>query len=112
MDIVEVQFIEDTQNAQTGNEFYPAGSRAHFYTNQAGVLVAQGQAVIYKQLPAEGDNILPPAPDDDGGWIPPESKYRDMTVKQLRTEAWNRGIPGRHNMNKATLIAALGSYED
>ena len=95
MDIVEVQFIEDTQNAQTGNEFYPSGSKAHFYTNQAGVLVAQGQAVIYKQLTAEGDNILPPALD-----------YSKMTVKQLKALAHERGI-AVSGKRKANLIAAL-----
>ena len=96
MDIVEVQFIEDTQSIHTGNEFYAAGSKAHFYANQAGVLVAQGQAVIYKkQLPAEGDNILPPTPD-----------YSKMTVKQLKALAHERGI-AVSGKRKANLIAAL-----
>ena len=94
MQIVEVLFIKDTQSAQTGNEFYAAGTKAHFFVNQSDVLVAQARVVIASTPPPSE----PPKPAPD---------YHSMTVKQLKTVAYERGIGGVSNMRKATLITVL-----
>jgi hypothetical protein len=96
--IEEVKFLKDTQTAETGNEFYPAGSRAHFFKNQTAVLVKQGQAVFIDDIGEQEatSKPLPPAPD-----------FQNMTVKQLRVLAVERGIGGLSGMRKADLIAAL-----
>ena len=103
MNIVEVQFIKDTQSQYTGNEFYRTGTRAHFYSNQAAMLVKQGRAE-YCQPPVEEDVSLP---------VPPASVLYDwktldeMTVKELKIVAELRGVSITSKMRKAELIAAL-----
>ena len=96
MEIIEVRFVKDTQSVRTGNEFYPAGTRAHFYANQAHVLVRQGRAVIYQ--PPEINDTQPPAP---------VINYSKMTVKELKALVSERGIGGLSYMRKKNLIAAL-----
>ena len=96
MEIVEVQFIKDTQSQYTGNEYYRVGTRAHFYANQAAMLVKQGRAVIYQ--PPEINDTQPPAP---------VINYSKMTVKELKALASERGIGGLSYMRKKNLIAAL-----
>ena len=99
MQIVEVQFIKDTQNVQTGNEFYAAGTKAHFFANQADVLVARGQAGLCSgEPPGAAVSPLPPA------LVP---NYSEMTVKKLRLVAELRGVYITSKMRKADLIAAL-----
>ena len=117
MQIVEVRFIKDTQSVQTGNEFYAAGSKAHFFANQADVLVAQARVVIASD-PSPGEPPKP-APEPkliitispeylDGRMVEYEGKtYGEMTVKQLKTLAIVGGIPFNSRTRKADLIAAL-----
>jgi len=100
MDITEVEFIKDTQSQQTGNEFYPAGARVHFFANQADVLVDQGRVFVIGAPPAEAPY---PAPEP----MPPlKLSYRSMTVKQLRAEAHDRGM-STTGLRKAEIIAAF-----
>jgi hypothetical protein len=101
MKIVEVRFIKDSQSVATGNEFYPAGASAHFYANQASVLVDQGRAKLVKMPPSENPPPLAPAPD-----------FSAMTVKALRQEAKAAGLDTK-KMRKADLIIALRkNYEE
>ena len=95
MDIVEVQFIKDTQCVQTGNEFYVAGSRAHFYDYQTDYLIAQEWAVLTSKPPS-GESPFPPTPN-----------YSKMTVKQLKAEMHKHNILFTSGMRKADLITAL-----
>ena len=117
MEIVEVQFVKDTQNRQTGNEFYPSGSRAHFFTNQADILVSQGRAVLYNQSPANVD-ISPPAPKPrlkitispkliDEQMAKFDKPFSKMTVKQLKLCSIAAKIPFTSRTKKAELVAAL-----
>ena len=98
MQIVEVQFLKDTQSVQTGNEFYAAGTKAHFFKSQADVLVKQGQAGFLDDAPPVIESPLPPT------LVP---NYSEMTVKELRLAAELRGVHITSKMRKADLIAAL-----
>ena len=98
MKSVAITFVLDSQSVQTGNEFYPSGSTAHFFAPQADALVKAGRAV-YVELPPV-DRLPTPAP-------PPLPNYADMTVKELRVLAKDAGLPGVAKMRKAELVAAL-----
>ena len=95
MRVVEVRFIKNAQCRQTGNEFYPSGTTAHFYADQAEWLVGKEWAV-FSNPPPVAETSLPPTPN-----------YADMTVKQLRIDAYANGIKAISGMRKADLIAAL-----
>lgn len=104
MQIVKVRFIEDTQCAQTGWEFYPVGASAHFYSNQADWLVKHGRAVSGESPTPANPDLSPPAQLEV---IEPLPDYSGMTVKQLKAAMVEAGLPVTSKMRKADLIAAL-----
>jgi len=109
MQIVKVRFIKDTQCAQTGWEFYPAGASAHFYANQAGWLFEHGRAVSGESPTPANPDLAPLAqlePED------PPPDYSGMTVKQLKAAMVDAGITVKSGMRKADLIAALEDNND
>jgi hypothetical protein len=100
-EIVEVLFIKNSQCGQTGWEYYPAGTKAHFYADQAAFLVDQGWAVFRNPQPI-AESSLPPAP------LPqPKPDFSGLTVKELKATMHAAGIPFTAKMRKADLIKAL-----
>ena len=109
MKVVEVQFIKDTQGVMTGNEFYPAGARAHFYEAQANVLAERERVVLVGPERFEAETKLTPAPEPAPEPEKPEPNvnYSEMKVKELRALAQDAEIDGASKMKKADLIDAL-----
>ena len=110
MESVEVKFVVDSQSRQTGNEFYPAGTLAHFFVSQADALVESGQAVF--SAPPADSSPLPSDPEPTpiyvdelhAAWFP---DYSAMTVKELRKVAKGSGVDITGLRRKADLISAL-----
>ena len=97
-EIVQVRFIKDSQSPQTGWEFYPAGATAHFYANQADVLVANGRAVLIGVPP--DPSPLPPVQQQEE-----RPDYSGLTVKQLKATMHEAGIPFTAKMRFSLVLS-------
>ena len=95
--IVEITFLEDTQNVQTDNALYVVGTTPHFWSNQTDALIAAGHAVLGDKLPVE----IPESPRN----------LASLKLGELREMAKDLDISGHSSMNKATLLAQIADHQ-
>jgi len=98
MDIVEVVFTQDYQGVHSGNEFYAATSRAHFYKYQADALMSLGVVSL----------VASPSPKEDDTGQQGVTPLEDIiTLDELRQLAKAKGIKGWAIMKYDTLLAKV-----
>ena len=108
---MRIIFLQDSGPIlQTGNEYYPAGTRADLRDDGAEWLIANGYArpAVVEAQPVVDEPVAVPEPAKEPEPAEQAVDYATMKIAELRTLAKDKGVY-RSNMKKADLVAALES---